>query len=74
MIVIALRQLKGCYGLVKTGDRFAVDPELAGNLLRRGLVALPQEPGPHPVESRETKVIVPTETKPARRHKGKNLK
>ena len=64
MIVIARRQLRGSYGLVATGDRFNVAPDLAKDLLNRQLVSLP--------EVYEKKVVTPPETKSSRTRKTKS--
>ena len=70
MLVIALRQLRGSYGLVTTGGRFEADEETAHSLLQRGLVRLPQLHA----AARETKVVTPPETKPGRTRKAKDAR
>lgn len=52
MNLIATRQLRGEYGLVSSGQRFDARPELAADLLRRGLA-----------KQCEVKVDIPPETK-----------
>lgn len=58
MKVIAHRQLRGDYGVVAAGAEFDAQPHIAQDLLKRGLVTVP--------DSRETKVVAPPEIKSAR--------
>lgn len=55
MKVIALRQLKGSYGLASAGDEIEVSNEAGEDLRKRKLVCLPEE--------YEKKVVAPAEKK-----------
>jgi hypothetical protein len=59
MTIVAIRQLKGSYGLLAPGDIAEVNYELAHHLIKRGLA---YEYGAKPAY--EVKVISSIETKP----------
>jgi hypothetical protein len=55
MEVIALRQLRGSYGLAATGDKIKVSDEVGKDLLKRKLVCMPAD--------YQKKVVKPSATK-----------
>ena len=64
MHVIAMRQLRGSYGLAATGDKIEVNDEVGKDLLKRKLVSLPADCEKKVVKPPASKAAkTPTETK-----------